>query len=342
MTRLSLIISMLMFISFAALTGCDSEPVASEEPDIRPMAFVEDGPVRVTARLSADHISIAQRIECVIRSSAPLDYQITFPDLTGTLGDFTIVESTLSPPQLADGGVISQTLTLLLEPFLAGEYIVPAIPIAIRQIDSSEPTIIELALPPVAVESSLDDSPESATIGDVKAPLDPQIVEVDTARSWRVPTAIAVVVALLGIGATWLCMTRMRAASLPDPFDIAMAHLDRLATAETLPDDAVDIANHAVRACLASTVEPTAASLTVSQLIASTGVQRAYSSSNQDSLEVCLRLFERAQFAPRQEDDQDLRSSISVAARLASLLASANETQSATTDGHAIVHGSQA
>ena len=326
--------------------GCGEQEPAPMGADAGPTVTVEQGSVRVAATFSSDEITIAERIDCDIRVTAPTNYEIGFPTIGETLGVYTVVESSVWPPRLVDGGLVEHRLTMLLEPFLPGEYEVDPLVVSVREVDADETTPVALTLPTVTVVSVLDDSPESASIGELKPPLDPvEPTESGEAggRLWVLLAAIGGgVLALVLVGAV-LFVRKRRAKARPDPCGEARARLEALAAATELNRDAVDAADDAVRVCLACTVEPAAAAMTASQLIASSNVRRTLSADDIGTLEHCLKQFDRFKYAPDADTPGELRETVAQAARLASvLIASRDEPDPAASNGHVASTGGQA
>jgi hypothetical protein len=340
------VILVLMVGAAGALGGCGSEPPSLQSADAGSSVTVEQGPVRITATFSSDRITIAERIDCVVRVLAPADFEIGLPTIGETLGEYTVVESSVSPPRLVVGGLMEHRLSMLLEPFLPGAYEVDPLVVSVRERDAEEASDIALTLPVVTVVSVLDDSPESASIGELKPPLDP--VEATGSgeaegRSWLVAAAIGGGVLALVLVGVVLVARKRRARTRPDPCGEARARLEALASASDLPSDAVDAADDAVRVCLACTIEPAAAAMTASQLIESSNVRHALSSDDMDTLEHCLSQFDRMKYAPSGAAPIELQESVAQAARLASvLIASRDEPHPSTSNGHVATAGGQA
>jgi hypothetical protein len=93
---------------------------------------VTQGPVTLTERLDHTQINVAQRVHLLLRASVPDGYALTMPSPGEKLGGFSIVESSNQPPALLYGRLVRE-VAFTLEPFLPGEYSIPAFEIGYQR-----------------------------------------------------------------------------------------------------------------------------------------------------------------------------------------------------------------
>lgn len=112
-------VALLALAGAAALTTiADSEAV--ERTTTR-------GPFTLVVRTDRDEMSVADRLRVEVWISVPPGARAEIADSGPKFGGFTVVSREPSPPEPVEGGGVRTGVTLVLEPFLAGEYEVPAI-----------------------------------------------------------------------------------------------------------------------------------------------------------------------------------------------------------------------
>ena len=194
----------------------DVEPAVVQES--------ESGGTRVSLSLDRDALTTAEDASLrLVVESAETD-TVGFPNSERGFGDFAVISDEPLREILLDDGRVVRGREYVLQPFLPGEFELPALEIVVNG-------STRIATDPVAitVESVLED-PEEAELRDIAEPVDVPI------PWWWWVVATVFLVALLAAGAWWL-KRRKEARSAPrvvTPHEAALAALDAL-LAEGLP-----------------------------------------------------------------------------------------------------------
>ncbi len=121
-------IFVLIFINIILLAaGCHGG--SGEVPD---SAFeidetFERGPLTVRLALDRKEITLADTVRLVIDARCETGYRAELPALGAELGEFGIQDYGFEPPLLEDDGTVLNRHWYVLEPFLSGDYEIPAV-----------------------------------------------------------------------------------------------------------------------------------------------------------------------------------------------------------------------
>ena len=165
----------------------------------------------LTLTLSTTTLPTSGILTATLSAEHPQSAHIEFPSTTANFGDFTVFESSDTPPALNTAGKITTARTYTLEPDLPGTSTLPSLKTVILP-DSSTPT--EILTDPVSIEitSVLTDG-ETKSSDIVTDPDQPYV----QSYSFRVPAPFLVIVLLLiPIGAYFIA----KRCSKPDPPEI--------------------------------------------------------------------------------------------------------------------------
>lgn len=179
-------------------------------------ALVATGEVSVGLRSSAAAISTAERLTLTLSVDAPFGHRVTVPDKARDFGAFTLISA--SPPQRQRfGSGLRHTRSFVLEPFLAGDYEIPALTVwttdAFGQQTRHETTPMN-----IPVRSVIQGAPSEAEM----MPLAEDLPPAQTSNLHRVLAAL-----LAGI-AVWI-FARRRKAAPTEARDPRQALIDELA-----------------------------------------------------------------------------------------------------------------
>lgn len=141
LTRFSFILLCLM-----QLVSCDRQSVMPESSTV--VRSAQGGGLSVSVELSAENIKTSELLELIVTVVHPPGIKVTLPEVERNLGGFTVCESHSFEPKLEVNGNVKLVRSYLLEPDLAGDYVVPAIELVGRLEDG---THIVVASPEVAV-----------------------------------------------------------------------------------------------------------------------------------------------------------------------------------------------
>lgn len=203
----------------AALAACG--PGAGPEEGQPPPAVTqlqEHGGARLELTLERDSLTTAETVGLRLEVECAESDTVEFPDADSGFGVFSVIRDRQLPARLAADGRLLRGREYELQPFLPGEYEVPALTVRLNgglEI-SSEPV-------QVTVESVLED-PESAELLDIG-----DAVDVPAPRWWWAGTSLGVAAALAGL-AWWLKRRRTRREEPPPvaAHEAALAALEEL------------------------------------------------------------------------------------------------------------------
>ncbi len=171
----------------------------------------ERGPVTVHVRLDRTSITIAQTLLLELEATVRPDYEIQMPKVDEVLSDFGLVDWTNLGRRLDDRNNVVTTSQYRLEPFLSGEYEIPAFAFVFHDVNEPDATH-ELASEPIPVEvtSLLGEDRDKLVINDIEG-----VVEVPKKASWWWAWALGGVVLAAAVPLGWwlLLKTRRREAT---------------------------------------------------------------------------------------------------------------------------------
>ena len=214
---------------FALAWSCGSQAGDGGSPSVTPASKTyESGSATATIEVSADSITVADRLEVAVEVVASEQQQVAFPDVEDKLGEFRVVDTRSDAPKLLDSGRVARRQTYVLEPFLPGQYEIPALEIDLGGKGAEADSQQKIKTDPIAIEvrSLLPDSEEEPDIKEASGPV--EMPGVDPWVYWLVGAAV-----LLAAAGGYFLWRRRRAkaqvqeASVP-PHEIAYRELDAL------------------------------------------------------------------------------------------------------------------
>ncbi len=133
----------------------------------------ERGPLAVHVRLEKSELSLAETATLELEAAVEPAYEVRFPTVNEILRDFGIVDWQRPESRLDDAGRIVQTYRYRLEPFVSGEYAVPAFTFRFHDVNEPDKTY-ELATEPIdlKVTSLLDPQRDELVIADIEGPVE--------------------------------------------------------------------------------------------------------------------------------------------------------------------------
>jgi len=156
-----------LVVLFLAALACGGE---EEQVSWAVEKEARKGPVEVRVRASADAMTIADMLTLELEVLSDEGVEVEMPRFGDKLEQFGIVDYEAPPPALAEENRIRTVRSYTLEPFLSGEYTVPAM--AVRFTAGGEETVHDLETEPftVSVASLLPEDVESYEIKDIEDP----------------------------------------------------------------------------------------------------------------------------------------------------------------------------
>jgi len=211
--------SPLLVAGLCFLVSCAKGPegVAPKEEGIRRES--DRGPVKVILSVDRSEVTIAQRIHLNIEIISDEEYEARLAPFGDQLEQFGIVDYKTSQPELIEGNKVRIGRSYVLEPFLSGEYTIPAMKIAFvkKSDDSGKEYEIETEEIKIKVTSLLPENLEELKIHDVLAP-------VELPRSKAPAIGFIAVLALLVGAILTVLIVRKRSERSPNIAETISAH----------------------------------------------------------------------------------------------------------------------
>lgn len=187
--------------------GCpkDSKSVESET-SFEVDKVYERGPVTVHVRLDKTQINIAQTVLLQFEATVRPDYEIRMPKVDEALKDFGLVSWDNPGRRLDPNNHVVTTYEYRLEPFLSGDYEIPAFTFEFHDVNEPEAKH-ELSSEPIAVEvtSLLGEDRANLVLEDIEDVV-PMSREATTWWVWLIVGA-GLALSLAG-GLTWFVLRR--------------------------------------------------------------------------------------------------------------------------------------
>ena len=200
----------LMAVAAILLSACSAEKKPEAPVSQGVEKHYERGPLSLDLSLDRLSISTAETIRLELKATLPEGQEAEFQDPGKKLGEFSVKDSRDSQPKLSEAGKVAFVHTLVLEPFLAGEYKIPPLKMTFWKTGEQEKHTVETEEIPVTVTSVL---PKEEAKPELKEILPP----VGLPRSFRwLAYAVPVLLALVAlVGVVWLLKRRQRNTALP-------------------------------------------------------------------------------------------------------------------------------
>lgn len=188
----------------------------------------ERRPFTLMIKTDRKKISVAERINFNITVEHDENFTVEIPSFHDKLGDFSIVRYTVSEPKLTASNTVVITHSVLLEPFLAGEYVIPSFKVLYWQKSDKEPVKQELETEPltITVRSLLYGKADKPELNEIKGPVD-----LPLRPNWFL--IVAVFLLFIGIIVAFIFIHRKKreeASAIPSipPHEIALKELEAL------------------------------------------------------------------------------------------------------------------
>lgn len=218
----------------AAMTGCTSPPpspvLQTRSPDSNQTVRAQSGDVQLAVTLDLDRtdITVADRVILTLTATAPADAKLTLPPANQLLEGFNLIsrEETRQP---AEANQLTSTVTLVLEPFLAGDKLIPEFTVSATRADrnaSARTEPIALTVAAVAAKDASPDTPLNPAPTLVSLPFPDQPADRRN-LIWPIAAA-AVALSAIGLGGYLLSVRRRR---MQTPAAQAHARLQKISAA---------------------------------------------------------------------------------------------------------------
>jgi len=193
-------------VALLGLAGCGDPP--EKAPDTGVMRVAQSEALQVEVRLSSDELTTAERAHLRITTAVAETHALDpwLEDFRSALEEvgWTVawVEESAAP-SIDVMERVRRTTELTLTPFLAGDYVIPALALTARPLEGGEAASLRAASIPVAVTSVLDEAEGEPDPSAAKGIVEPE--ESAGYAVWIGAGAIVLAVALV-----WLLVRRLR------------------------------------------------------------------------------------------------------------------------------------
>lgn len=179
----------LLFISLFILSSC-SEELKSFNSDTEAYTnSFSKGPISLDLIVDKTEISTNQNIKVLLEGKASEGWKPSFPELPKNLDKFTVISVSDTPSHLEDDGSLCIGRTILLKPFLSGDYEVP--PLSMDYIDQDNNKGVLLSTPvSVSVTSLLPENTENLQLKEIREP--------NTFNYWKMIIIVSIALFILG------------------------------------------------------------------------------------------------------------------------------------------------
>ncbi len=213
----------ILFITLIILISCKEELQNSKTHNYAYTDNFSKGSISLEMKVDFVEISIAENITVILEGKAKDGWKPSFPDLPENLDKFILVSVTDVPSRLEADGSLEVSRTIILKPFLSGEYEI--LPLSLNYIDKNESKGVLLSTPvSINVTSLLPENTDNLQLKDIQEP--------DTFNYWKLFLYVSIGVLISG-GAFllfFLIRKRKKGKEIPgiSPFEEAFNKLTLL------------------------------------------------------------------------------------------------------------------
>jgi len=228
---------MLVLAGFMSLTACQKSQPPEAKQAVGIHKTVEKAPVTLDVDVDRSTITVADRLEFKITVLAPAEYEAELPDKLPESKEknlnFSLVEAKAQAIEITKDGRTRTSRTYILEPFLAGAYIIPAMAVDFWKTGEKEKTAQAVDSPEmqITVTSLLPDTAggEGIKPHDIRPPTAlPRSMDY-----WLLTGGIIAGLFFMGLGIFLIVRKRQRARLIASeivipPHEAAFSALDAL------------------------------------------------------------------------------------------------------------------
>jgi len=156
---------------FFSLAGCeDSKDKLKTKVDFQIDNVHENGPLTVHVRLEKNNITIAQTVLLELQATIQSEFQVLMPKIDKIFENFGIVDWQKLGNKLDENNNIITSYRYKLEPFLSGNFLIPAFTFEFYDANSTDDKKYELLTEPIDIEvtSLLSDQRSELVIADIE------------------------------------------------------------------------------------------------------------------------------------------------------------------------------
>jgi hypothetical protein len=272
------------------------------------------GPVKCRIDVDKSEITIAERINLTITVDIDETYEVDLPPTGEKLAEFGIVDYHTTMPSLSTDGRKTISRSYVLEPFLSGDYTIPAMTVSFWKSGEKEETVhtIETEALSVLVKSLLPETFQDMKIHDIRQPVSlPQSMAI-----WIWSAAISGALIMLGLLGFYIYRKRRNAAIIEaenfiPAHEIAFADLERLVAENYIEKGHIKPFYHGVSNILRQYIENrfniNAPEQTTEEFLAGLETNNAFPVNFKELLKDFLRHCDLVKFAAHQPTTNDIQ-----------------------------------
>lgn len=147
------------------------------------------GPISLEMKVDKTEISTNRFIKVFLEGTASEGWKPSFPDLQENLDKFTLANYFDTPGRIGDDGSTVIVRTIILKPFLSGEYEIPSLVLDYIDQDKNKGALFTTPVS-ISVTSLLPENTENLQLKGIHEP--------DTFNYWRLFLIISIVIIILG------------------------------------------------------------------------------------------------------------------------------------------------
>ncbi len=213
----------LVLIPVVILISCTGELESFRTENYEYTNSFSKGPISLEMKVDAVDINTSENIKIYLEGTAADGWKPSFSTIEGDLDKFTVVGVADTPPRLGDNGSIEISRTIILKPFLSGEYSIPPLALDYSDKDDNKGTLLSTSVP-ISVTSLLPENTENLQVKAIQEP--------NTVNYVKLVLYISIAIFILGgiLLIVYFLRKRKRERLIPEipPFEEAFAKLNIL------------------------------------------------------------------------------------------------------------------
>ena len=202
-------------------------------------ATEEVAPIKVTARLDKNVITIGDKIKYELIVEAHPDVEYSFPEFGTSLGGLTIQDYGHTPERRERDGTVLASRWYVLDTYSTGTYEIPPAPFRYNLEGQDQEQTVYAPQLSVLVESLLEKETGATDIRDIKGPVE---LPADRTKVYIAAGSAlaAVIVGLVTVLLLKKCRRRSEMESVEMPWETALRQLDALRSFDPLKEGRIE------------------------------------------------------------------------------------------------------
>ena len=255
----ALLIAVLTIVACKQKAQTDHRTEKQEQETVKGIHKIYDrGPAKCSIDVDKSEITIADRLNLKITVDIDETYEVKLPPIGEKLAEFGIVDYHTTAPELSKKGRKTISRSYVLEPFLSGDYTIPAMKIRFWKSGETDKDVhrLETEAIPISVKSLLPETLKDMKLHDIRPPVSlPQSMTI-----WIWTAAVCGGLIIFGITGFYIYRKRRNATVIKaelyqPPHEIAFAELEKLVEANLIEKGQIKPFYHGVSNILRQYIE---------------------------------------------------------------------------------------